>query len=294
MRILVGVDSEGLFKASLDLLCRLKFSNAHYTLAHAVDPVVPLAAFGYAMEPGVDLNYSQVVAQAGEEVLEAALNDACARDLQANSVLLYGKPASTLIEYGEDEKFDLVVVQSERKGAFGSLFFGSTSRGLAIGSKQSLLVSKGNVAPIGNLSVVFATDHSEFANQALDRFIGMKPEGVKKVHVVSAAWIDDYESFMMRYDLEKLGGSVDIWLEQQLADRNAGVVERLTAAGFDADARVVTGKPSEAIDQTMHHTGSDLLIMGAQGHGFFRRLLIGSVSLHQVVSEPYPVMVIRN
>ena len=36
-----------------------------------------------------------------------------------------------------------------------------------------------------------------------------------------------------------------------------------------------------------------LMILGAQGHGFIERLLIGSTSLHQVAAEPYPVLVLR-
>ncbi|RYG31629.1 universal stress protein, partial [bacterium] len=44
---------------------------------------------------------------------------------------------------------------------------------------------------------------------------------------------------------------------------------------------------------TMSETGSDLLILGARGHGLIERLLIGSLALHVVVAEPYSVMVLR-
>jgi hypothetical protein len=43
----------------------------------------------------------------------------------------------------------------------------------------------------------------------------------------------------------------------------------------------------------MLDTKSDLLVLGAQGHGFLARLRMGSKSFHQVVSERYSVLVLR-
>jgi nucleotide-binding universal stress UspA family protein len=43
----------------------------------------------------------------------------------------------------------------------------------------------------------------------------------------------------------------------------------------------------------MLDTQADILVMGAQGHGFVERVFIGSVSLHQALYEPYPVMIVR-
>ena len=38
---------------------------------------------------------------------------------------------------------------------------------------------------------------------------------------------------------------------------------------------------------------ADLLVLGAQGHGFLERLTTGSVSLDQAVARPYSVIVMR-
>ena len=48
----------------------------------------------------------------------------------------------------------------------------------------------------------------------------------------------------------------------------------------EAEFRFVRGRPNDVIRQTMHDTGADLLVMGAQGHGFIDRVLIGSYDEH--------------
>jgi len=43
----------------------------------------------------------------------------------------------------------------------------------------------------------------------------------------------------------------------------------------------------------MHSTGAELMVVGAHGKGWIERLLIGSTSLHEVIDEPYNVLVLR-
>jgi hypothetical protein len=38
---------------------------------------------------------------------------------------------------------------------------------------------------------------------------------------------------------------------------------------------------------------SRLLILGAQGYGFWERLMVGSISFHQAIAEPHPVLILR-
>lgn len=37
----------------------------------------------------------------------------------------------------------------------------------------------------------------------------------------------------------------------------------------------------------------ELLILGAQGHGFWERLTVGSVSFHQAIAESHSVLMLR-
>jgi nucleotide-binding universal stress UspA family protein len=44
----------------------------------------------------------------------------------------------------------------------------------------------------------------------------------------------------------------------------------------------------------MTEQNGDLLILGAQGHGFLHRIMLGSVALHQIAVEEYPVLIVRS
>jgi nucleotide-binding universal stress UspA family protein len=70
-------------------------------------------------------------------------------------------------------------------------------------------------------------------------------------------------------------------------------VHRFEVAGIGAEFRVVKGHANDAIRDTMNDFGGELLILGAHGHSFLEQLLIGSVSLHQVVGEPYSTFLVR-
>jgi nucleotide-binding universal stress UspA family protein len=68
---------------------------------------------------------------------------------------------------------------------------------------------------------------------------------------------------------------------------------RFEQLGATTHSKVVIDDPKTQLAETMRETKADLLIMGAQGHGFLERIAVGSVSLQQVVAEDYPVLIIR-
>lgn len=292
MKVVIGVDVAGVYHPALNLLARMQFEGGDVTLAHAVDVVAPVPMFGIA-EAAVGVDFVENMTKIGEETLQEAADAACAHKIKADTVLLNGAAGPALIEFAERDKADIVVIHSIPKSALGSLFLGSVARSLTTGARESLLISKGEVAPAGSLKAVFATDHSDYACRSLDKFIEFKPKGVKSVHVVSAAWMNEYEAYVAQYDLAKMSGTTEEWVEAQLRKKNLEAVEKLKAAGYEATSVVKAGTPDVAIREAMEMTKADLLIMGAQGHGFMHRLFIGSQSLHQVVAEPWPVFILR-
>jgi nucleotide-binding universal stress UspA family protein len=56
---------------------------------------------------------------------------------------------------------------------------------------------------------------------------------------------------------------------------------------------VVEGTVEESIHRVMSDLKADLLIVGSQGHGFIDRIVVGSTSLHEVIGENYPVLLLR-
>jgi nucleotide-binding universal stress UspA family protein len=55
--------------------------------------------------------------------------------------------------------------------------------------------------------------------------------------------------------------------------------EPLQSAGVEFDARVVEGRPSEAVAEAAVECGADLVVVGARGLSTLRGLVVGSTSM---------------
>jgi nucleotide-binding universal stress UspA family protein len=193
--------------------------------------------------------------------------------MRCEEVQRLGSPVSVLTAEADERSADLIAVGSEQKGTWGSLFFGSVGKGLLMGADHSILFGKGPVENEGAINAIFATDHSEYAQKAADWLLSHLPAGFGQVVVLTAVGEKDD-----RATFEKANHDLAIRFNQQ---------------GIAARGEVVEGHPSQAIKQAMSAHKSDLLIVGAQGHGFLERLRIGSLSFEVVVNSPYSVLVIR-
>jgi hypothetical protein len=67
----------------------------------------------------------------------------------------------------------------------------------------------------------------------------------------------------------------------------------LSAVCPDCTPVSLRGEVNATLRELMRTEQADLLVLGAQGHGFLDRMRSGSVSFHQVVGESYSVLVLR-
>lgn len=289
MKTLVGVDLEDTYRAALNLCIRLDFPGQEWMFAHAVAPLPTyapgLAPIAIPMSDAIDSlrkTGREALTKARESVSEAKVVD----------LLLDGSAAATLMRVADEQHADLIVTGSgqPRRGLLWMI--GSVSRALSYGAKQSLLVTKGTAAGAGPVHAIFATDHSEYARCAEERLIEWAPKGLRRIDVVTA-----YDVTEAAIDLLKQGTEVNLdfenWVYSNALKHGEASAKRLKAIAPETEVRVERGSANDVIANAMSTSGADLLIVGAQGHGFIERLLVGSVSLHQLVAEPYPVLLIR-
>jgi nucleotide-binding universal stress UspA family protein len=111
--------------------------------------------------------------------------------------------------------------------------------------------------------------------------------------VLTANQVDAGLASMLAGGVPDLAVDAETWVSENLLKRNQTVADRLGAVGIEASPMVIDGHPNAAIHQAMGETEADLLILGAQGHGFIERLAMGSVSFYQAVSERHSVLILR-
>ena len=292
-KVLLGVDIQGQSDQAINLIKRLNFARIDLELIHVVDVTLPISPVELVASVEVSTAYAEAVNKAGHAAMERSSAHARALGLAAHEHVLHGPPALCLVEEAERHKADIVAVGSQAHGALQSFVMGSMARALTIDSKASVLVAKGDVAEAGALSVVFGIDHSDYCRRSIEMFLKLAPKGVKKVTLASAYQVDEVGEIALHTSLAALGQDVDQWLDDNIRKRTEALAERFRAARYEADVQVRRGNTNEILRKAMDDTKADLMVVGAQGHGFMDRLVIGSVSLHQVVAENYHVLVLR-
>lgn len=276
MKTLVGVDFEGHYVPSVQLCRRLDFPKQEFVLVHAVE-VLPSYAPVTGTVPHTAEAWMNALRTEGESTLTAA------QDVTGGSptvvVLRDGPAAAALMDEAELRGADMIAIGGWRKDSVSLLIFGSVARGMAVGAQQSLMITKGELPNGHRVKALLATDHSDYAQRCLKQLLKWAPRGLDVVGVATAYTKDErFENEEQRSMIERMSRDVIL----QIGD-----------SSLYAQIIIEEGRPNEVIRNAMQSTGADLLIVGAQGHGFFERLLIGSVALHQIIAEPYPVMVIR-
>jgi universal stress protein A len=70
-------------------------------------------------------------------------------------------------------------------------------------------------------------------------------------------------------------------------------LEKVRAAGVEAEGEVREGLPSDAIVAAAEEWGADLIAMGTRGHTGLEHVLLGSVAERTLHRAPCPVLTVR-
>jgi nucleotide-binding universal stress UspA family protein len=292
MKTIVGVDLAEHYASALETCLELDFPNQEFLFVHAVEPLPSYAPpMTETFHDGAA--WMQHLRRAGQVAVTKAEARTCHHHITSSSLIVDGPAASNLISAAEAHTADLVAVGTVRRSGLGSFVAGSVARALAIGAKQSILVTKEDRLPKRPLHAVFATDHSEYANRALNRLLGWAPKGVTQIDLITAYDIDDMQVKATPDNLLQPVADIEKAMTGHLIEKGEEVIRMLARAGYTSELHVLRGSPAKILGEHMKKSEADLLILGAQGHGFFERLMVGSTALQQVISAPYPVLVIR-
>jgi nucleotide-binding universal stress UspA family protein len=133
-------------------------------------------------------------------------------------------------------------------------------------------------------TIAWATDGSELADRALEQV-----RDLAEIHGSRIVAVHANELLAGRY-----GGAPLLADEPELAEKIAGQVDELRAAGFDAKLEVRTGGQDVAklVAHAAEEAGADLIVVGTHGRGGVTAAVMGSVARALCHTSHLPVLVV--
>jgi nucleotide-binding universal stress UspA family protein len=149
------------------------------------------------------------------------------------------------------------------------------------------------------MKILIATDGSDFSRKAVEKCCEILGTGsaaeIKIISLVERVAPMAAEPFAISGDYF-LRLEADLKKQAENAVEEAGEIIRQKFGGGNVTIRtaVFTGNVKRIIVDEAKDFKADLIVMGSHGHGFFDRLLLGSVSDFVVHHAPCPVLIVRN
>ena len=282
--MVVGVDG------SAESVQALRWAHAH---VGRFGPIRPVFAWQYAWWmtpspfPGAPLPPPEkLLQQEAEARLEETLHGAGVHD-HAKSIVRHAKPGPTLVANGFDAR--LIVVGTRGRGAVADAMLGSVSCHVVSHATVPVAVVPEPVDIVEPpRRVVVGVDGSENSKAALVWAIQNTPDDVpiEAVHVWHYALTALPEEGPIQTDVFETAA-------QQVLDRM--VVEATLEAGGTRQEivhRLEFGDPRSVLREVSE--GSDLLVVGAQGHHGVSHLLLGSVATGLVHTPKITTVIVPN
>ncbi|MCW5947705.1 MAG: universal stress protein [Fimbriimonadales bacterium] len=294
MKALLGIERGSGHENAIRLLRQLDFPDLTVDLLHCIPSSATDSRFPDGLsEEAPPSSHHATLESEGRESLEIAKRFASEHGIQAQTWMTSGNPARALVEFADKHESNLIIVCPSPKGSIRTFLMGSTTRAVVAGANQSILVVKGKSESTNGLKAVIATDHSPYFDQCIEELIRLAPRGIDAATLVTANEIEHGVAALLVRGLPALSHEAPKWIAEKLVELSNQTAEKLKSIAPSIEIKIVDGHPNDVIHDVMISTGSELVIMGAQGHGFFHRLKFGSKSLHQVVSESYSVFILR-
>ncbi len=294
MRIVLGVGGDGAYEHALAWIQALGFEQPQVILAAVIEPPRPPVVGVVAPFPEeVLLGAVQAQEAAAQERLNALQQTLQAQGIESEAVILHGQATTRLLELAEERGADLLALGGTRKGTLQAFFVGSVARAALTSAKQSLLIAYTPPPADAPLHAVLATDHSEYNYRCIDLLLKFAPRNLKRIAITTAFDLDEETLESLTRSAPAVKESGVEWIIEQLHERNRRVCERLRPLQAACESVVVEGLPIPSIREAMDETQSQLLILGAKGHGLIERISLGSVSYHFAVGERANLLLLR-
>ena len=269
MRILLAVDGSRSADQARDLVAALPWQEGGLVRIVSVAPSrAELLDVPWTVVVSGDANeLEDEVLRTHRDALDAAEREirSARSDLDIQSVLIRGRPASVIVDQAREMDADLVVVGHRGMGRWESMLLGSVSAEVVDHAPCPVLVARDErLGP-----VILADDGSSHARTA---------------ECVVSEW-----PIFTGLPITVVTVAEDVPPNQE----GEAAAKRLREAGFDASPIVREGDPAEQIIACAGEGEAGLIVVGTRGQTELRRLLLGRVARNVVLHAACSVLVVR-
>ena len=234
--------------------------------------------------------------------LDSVIQSAGLADVNVRPVAEEGRPHEVIVRRSGAQPSNLLVMATHGRSGFNRLLLGSVTEKVVRTAHCPVLTVPPSAAAVSAVSARFARilcpiDFSPSALQALlyALDLGRQPDGtVTLLHAVE--YMDPYT----REYAEHMGPEEPHWPETsaRMQDLLARLTSRLgEMAGVAPPCRIETvvgvNRAYKEILARAESDGTDLIVMGAQGHGGVGLMFYGSTTQHVVRAAACPVLTVR-
>jgi nucleotide-binding universal stress UspA family protein len=214
--------------------------------------------------------------------------------LEADGVVLRGRPATVLVDEARDWSADLVIAGSRGHGPIASLVLGSVSAELVDQAPCPVLIARGAAAK----RVLFASDGSPSAAAAEEVLATWPVFDGSTIRVIGVAevvrpWHTGLAPTMYRQVVEAYAEDLKT-AKAQLGAVAEEAAARLTTAGRTADATLRVGDAAAEIVEEAASWPADLIVLGSRGMTGLSRLVLGSVARNVLQGSRSSVLIVHD
>jgi nucleotide-binding universal stress UspA family protein len=231
-----------------------------------------------------------------QPALEAQKQRLVAQRFEVITEMPLGLPAYSLNDVACRHGANLIVVGSHGKSLWREGVLGSFTNAVVHHTRYPVLVLKTTVDEIKERGtcrleatemlrhILFPTDFSTTAAQALEYLEALAKKGLGQVTILNAMEIPGEETFPPGYQEFTEAAARDLLGQWQ---------QRLLKAGIPVvNERLDSGHPIPAILEILQTQDISLIVMGTQGKGFVKEIFLGSVAHNVARLAPCPVLLI--
>lgn len=270
--------------------------GSQLTIVHVHPRELPVAAeFSYLSPAPLDA----VERASLESKLEALAESARATGVRAQSLLVEGDPAREVAQHAQELMADLLVLGFYDRARLKHFLMGSVTEELLRRAPCPVLTVRHGLGPAPEAGapyqrILCGTDLRGGGDEAVSHALSLAESFAAELTLLHV--LEHVPEFEPGSALQFTMAEIQTFRQAMAEDARA----RLRAAAPEAARErlavrdlVKAGSAHEHILRVAREEGSQLIVLGAPGHGALERLLFGSTSRRVVRDAPCPVLVVR-